>query len=144
MSIYERERDEDGCPILDITFASYDAEAKRMTVCEPHHYYEFEVFTQDELDSYLTIDNCLEFLKEHSGLPKCYKTYEEWAKHIFDEENPFEIMLDTSHKAQWPEICKKADVDFDTLRYSDFIYEDDYIMIPNEGHFYGYVTYNND
>lgn len=142
MIIKERKTDKDGCPILDVIFASYDAERKRMTVCEPHHYYEFEVLTQDELDSFLTIDNCIEFVKERSELPKCYSSYREWAEHIFDVENPLEITLNTSYKAQWADFCRKANVDYNTLRYSNLIYEDDYTIIPNEGHFYGNVSYN--
>ena len=124
-------------PHLQLISATFDPAAMRVTALTQHTYYEFQVYSQDMLDAYLTIDNCSEFLRERSALPKKYSSYKEWAADIFEHGDEMEIMLDGSYHWQWEEICKLANIDYKQYPYSSLYYEDEYYSIPARGTFYG-------
>lgn len=127
-------------PRLQLISAFFDPTALRVTALTHDRYYEFEVYSQDMLDDYLTIDNCSDFLREHSKLPQRYSSYIEWAADIFEHGDEKEIMLDNSYHWQWLDICKLANIDYKQYPYSSLCFEDKYHRIPANGRFYGSST----
>lgn len=125
---------------LHLISAFFDPIAMRVTALTQQRYYEFEVYSQDMLDAFITIDNCAVFLREYSKLPQRYSSYKEWATAIFAHGDEMEIMLDNSYHSQWPEICKLANIDCKQYPYSSLYYEDEYHSIPANGRFYGTCT----
>ena len=124
-------------PRLQLISAFFDPIAMRVTALTHDRYYEFEVYSQDMLDDYLTIDNCSDFLRDGAELPKRYSSYKEWAEDIFEHGYEMEILLDNSYHWQWQEICKLANIDYKQYPYSSLCYEDEYYSIPVSGKFYG-------
>ena len=124
-------------PHLQLISAFFDPMSMRVTALTQYMYYEFEVYSQDMMDAYLTIDNCSEFLRERSKLPQKYSSYKKWAADIFEHGDEKEIMLDCSYHWQWEEICKLSNIDYKQYPYSNLYFEDEYYSIPAIGKIYG-------
>jgi hypothetical protein len=114
----------DDCPTLPFESASFDSAHKRLTAIVGNTSYEFDVYTQEDLDNYMTIENCALFLEEHCELSERFSSYREWALCVFSYDEQYELMLDTSYSKQWPDLCRMAGVDYNDYPYSSLCHED--------------------
>ena len=99
--------------------AVYNPEKRIITAfTDEHRCEDFDVYTQEEFDNYITLENLKENIEESGEqLPECYESFEEYARDLWEEGEAERTLFDLSYSDQHENICKLAGVDINTPLY---------------------------